>query len=286
MKYFGGSIFLPYICNVLIKKHMQFNNLKERMEYYKSIYDYRLTPNSYVLAHIDGRSFSKLVKKRFERPFDNEFIRMMNETAEYLCKEIQGCKTAYVQSDEISLVITDFDTPESDSFFGFRLCKMQSIIASLATAKFNQLNVLRVCDVPCSNNDLKQIIASEPIVQFDCKVWTVPTYNDVFAWLLYRQNDCLRNSKQQTAQTYLPHKRLVGLKADEQIELLNNEKDADWNALDNGKKYGRIVYKETETFNTTIKGEPVSYERSIWKAHYAELFTNEYFDQLNIIPKR
>jgi hypothetical protein len=78
----------------------------------------------------------------------------------------------------------------------------------------------------------------------------------------------------------------VGLKADEQIELLNDEKDVDWNALDNGKKYGRIVYKETETFNTTIKGEPVSYERSIWKAHYAELFTNEYFDQLNIIPKR
>ena len=78
----------------------------------------------------------------------------------------------------------------------------------------------------------------------------------------------------------------MGLKADEQIKLLNNEKDVDWNALDNGRKYGRIVYKETETFNATIKGEPISYERSIWKTHYAEMFTNEYFDRLNIIPKR
>lgn len=40
----------------------------------------------------------------------------MNETALYLCNNVQGCKFAYVQSDEISLILTDFETPETDSF--------------------------------------------------------------------------------------------------------------------------------------------------------------------------
>lgn len=118
---------------------MKFNTLKERMEYYRDIVDYKLTPNSYVLAMVDGRAFSNLVKNTFQLPFDDSFINIMNETAAYVCKNIQGCKMAYTQSDEISFIITDFDTPETDAFFGFRLCKLQSIIASLSTSKFNQL---------------------------------------------------------------------------------------------------------------------------------------------------
>ena len=118
---------------------MQFKNLEDKCLYYRGLTDYRLLPNSYVLVMVDGRSFSHLVKNKFQKPFDDEFIRMMNETAEYVCKNVQGCKFAYVQSDEISFVLTDFDTPTTDAFFSNRLSKMQSIIASLATARFNQL---------------------------------------------------------------------------------------------------------------------------------------------------
>ena len=65
---------------------------------------------------------------------------MMNETAQYVCKNVQGCKFAYVQSDEISFVLTDFDTPTTDAFFGNRLCKCNQFIASWRTCKrFNQL---------------------------------------------------------------------------------------------------------------------------------------------------
>ena len=40
---------------------------------------------------------------------DKSFIGMMNETAKFLCENIQGAKFAYVQSDEISLLLTDFE---------------------------------------------------------------------------------------------------------------------------------------------------------------------------------
>ena len=98
---------------------MVFKTLKEKCEYYRSLTDYKLIPNSYVIAMVDGHCFSKLIKNKFKKPFDEEFINAMNETAVYLCENIQGAKLAYTQSDEISVLITDFDTPMTDSFFFF-----------------------------------------------------------------------------------------------------------------------------------------------------------------------
>ena len=49
-------------------------------------------PNSYVLTMVDGHCFSKMIKHKFDRPFDDMFIKMMNETAKYLCENIQGAK--------------------------------------------------------------------------------------------------------------------------------------------------------------------------------------------------
>lgn len=74
------------------------------MLYLRSLTDYKLIPNDYVLIMLDGRSFSSTIKRYFKKPFDDTFINIMNETALYLCNNVQGCKFAYVQSDEISLM--------------------------------------------------------------------------------------------------------------------------------------------------------------------------------------
>lgn len=260
---------------------MKFDSLEERMLYFRGLTDYKLTPNSYVICMIDGRSFSKKIKKKFERPFDDKFINAMNEVAKFVCKEVQGCKLAYVQSDEISFVITDFDTLNSDSFFGYRLCKMQSIIASLATGKFNRLmEELYLAENPGGNiNDV-------PLYQFDCKCWVVPTHNDAVGWLLYRQNDCTCNSMQQAAQAYLPHNRLVGLYSTDQIALLKEKHNIDWyTEYDDGKKYGRFIYKDTETFTSEQYGE---YERSVWNSYHGKSLNDEDFREFigSLIPKR
>jgi tRNA(His) 5'-end guanylyltransferase len=257
---------------------MHFGNLEEKCLHYRGLTDYKILPNSNVIAMVDGRAFSRLVKKRFTLPFDDNFIHMMNETAKYVCENVQGCKIAYVQSDEISFLITDYDTPESDSFFGYRLCKMQSIIASLATAKFNQMfmKLAFTHGEETVITDAQAVIDSVPLAQFDCKVWAVPSGNDAFAWFLYRQIDCTRNSKQQAAQTYVPHKELVGKNVDEQLTLLKEKAGIVWeNDYSDGKKYGRFIYQELHHMSKVINGNLIEFDRNAWTAHDAFPLTGE-----------
>ena len=277
---------------------MHFDNLKDKCEYFRSLADYRLAPNGYVIAMLDGRSFSKLIKNNYSKPFDNRFISYMNQVAEYLCKNVQGAKFAYVQSDEISILITDFENPASDSAFGYRLCKLQSLLASMAAGRFNQLVALDLVkkeeelkeDVPF-HVQISDAVANMKLAEFDCKVWNVPDYNTAFCHFLWRQNDCVRNSKQQAAQTFFPHKELIRLNADEQIALLNEKRGIDWNTeYNDGEKYGRLVYKEeVEVQRTLYEGGqvyPVNFMRSVWKSHFATPFSNEENIIRTLIPKR
>ena len=245
----------------------EIKTLKQRMNELRATTNYKLKLKKYVMVAIDGRGFSKLIKNNYEKPFSDRFIGMMNEVAKYVCKNVEGCKFAYTQSDEITFVLTDFDTDTTCAFFGNRLTKILSVIPSMATAKFNQLVIAELCDTPCSNSDLKQMILDLKLAEFDCKAWSVDNLNDVYSYYLWRQIDCIRNSKQQTAQTWLSHKMLNGLNADEQIKLLLDKKGIDWNEYDDGKKYGRFIYKETENFhNDKLNND---YARTVWKEHDA-----------------
>lgn len=261
--------------------------LKEKCERLRATTDYRLPKKTYVMVMVDGKNFSRLVKNKYEKPFDNKFINMMNEVAIYVCKNVQGCKFAYTQSDEITFVLTDFETEETSAFFDYRLCKMLSIIPSLATAKFNQLVTLNLLDTPCSSEDMKQIVADMSLAQFDCKVWNTDNFNDVFAYFLWRQIDCVRNSKQQAAQTYLSHKELLGKHTDEQVQMLLEKKGIDWNEYSDGKKYGRFIYKEQVEKEIPNSNEETCI-RNVWLAHDAFPLFDENGKQklidLNIIP--
>lgn len=254
-------------------------NLKEKCKFYQNRRNYIIDNDKYIIAHIDGRSFSNMVKNKFNKPFDDSFIDMMNQTAEYLCENVQGCQIAYVQSDEISLLIKKTN-PKGEIFFDGRLCKMQSIIASLATAKFNQLmmvyNITKdnyfftkedTADTIYDIVDAVDVITKSPLYQFDCKVWDVDNANDAMAWFLFRNIDCIRNSKQQAAQAYLSHKELMKLDTDKQIALLLEKTNVDWYSYDDGKKYGRLIYKVEEDFETVVKGNIIKYTRNKFKAN-------------------
>lgn len=274
---------------------MKFENLKEKCEHYRSLTDYKILPNSNMIIMLDGHSFSKKVKKAFKRPFDDVFIDAMNKTAQYLCESIQGVKIAYVQSDEISILVTDYDTPMTDSYFGYRLCKIQSIAAGMASAYFTKLmigNIIRKKVAEADRNrkdnygntsaaedrkeiDFEKIVDNAPLYDFDCKAWAVPNENDAYAWFLYRQIDCVRNSRQQAAQAYLSHKKLMGLSAEKQAELLKAETGIDWaTAYEQGKRYGRFIYKENEHISKILpNGEEVAFVRNTWQTHDADDLT-------------
>lgn len=109
--------------------------------------------------------------------------------------------------------------------------------------------------------------------QFDCKSFNVENDNDVYAWFLYRQLDCIKNSKQQAAQTYISHNDLLNLNSDEQVELLKTRNNIDWNDYEAGKKFGRFIWKEEEMHHSEQYGD---YLRSVWVSHDGwELNTKE-----------
>lgn len=277
---------------------MKFETLKERMEYYKELTNYKLMPNSYVICHIDGRSFSKKIKKLFRLPFDERFMNMMDESAAFACQNVQGCKFAYVQSDEITLILTDFDRDGTDvgsAFFSYRLCKMQSIISGLVTCRFQQLfSKLMIENLTSTDNEdvsylinkrnLDEVFSEKNTFQFDCKCWVVPEYNDVFAWIKYRQNDCIRNSKQQAAQTYCSQRELVRKSSDEQVNYLMDKTGICWDKdYTNEEKYGRIIKRVVATFKD---GNGEEYTRHKWVSEGFQPITRELFDNMNILPKR
>ena len=84
--------------------------------FYENITRFSLTKRTFTVMRLDGRSFSKFCK-RFKKPFDDDFVRMMNESAKYVAENVQGCKIGFVQSDEITVVMTDFDEINTSRWF-------------------------------------------------------------------------------------------------------------------------------------------------------------------------
>jgi len=270
----------------------EFKTLGERMNYYRSMGEMKITPKSYVLAMLDGRSFSKRWKNKLDKPFDDGFISDMNETAKYLCENIAGCRLAFVQSDEISLFLCDYENEETQPWFDYRMTKMLSLSAAMATGKYNQLRLVRELQDTINDNQIfvdeedepyKQIRNGKEILippgkvytiydqirdfklsEFDSKFWSVPERNDAVAWFIYRQNDCIRNSVLQSGYTYFSHKELMNKKTDEIKDKLFFDKDVNWNEYSDGKKYGRVIYKVMTSAN-----------RSIWIIHNAPVFKGE-----------
>ena len=272
--------------------------LKQKCERLRSASDYRLEPNSYICIMLDGKNFSRKIKNKFEKPFDKKFVEAMNETMQYLCANVQGCKFGYCQSDEISLVVSDIPkdgNSDATSFFGYRLCKIQSILASMAATKFtNIMTTNRLKDIPinASGNDILDVaidtLENAPLYEFDCKAWNVPNENDAYAWFLYRQLDCIRNSKQQAAQTYLPHKELMSKHTDEQVQLLLDKCNINWHDYEDGLKFGRVCYKQKIQLESPEYG---SFERNKWVVSPAGQFTEkevkeEFFKKISNISSK
>ena len=80
----------------------------------KENYELRARPllprRTYTVVRLDGKNFHSYTR-HLERPFDVQLVVDMAETAQFLCQQVQGVRLAYVQSDEISLILTDFATP-------------------------------------------------------------------------------------------------------------------------------------------------------------------------------
>lgn len=196
-----------------------------------------LPRRTYTIIRVDGKAFHTFTKG-FQRPFDAKLMTMMDNTTIALCQQIQGARLAYVQSDEISVLLTDFANNQTEAFFDGNIQKIVSVSASIATAAFNEQMSDEIKHY-CRDNDKP---GKTKLAMFDARVFTIPDRTEVLNYFIWRQNDASRNSVQMVAQSLYNHKELqgVGLSA---LQEKIFQKGKNWNDYTAGEKRGRLIKK-------------------------------------------
>lgn len=210
------------------------DDLGDRMKrYYENRTRYYLPRRTYTVIRVDGRAFHTYCRG-LEKPFDLRLMEDVIETARYLCQKIAGARLAYAQSDEVSVLLTDFGRETSDAWFDGNVQKLASVSASLATAKFNQLRV--------DNTRLPGQLAA-----FDARAFTIPDPVEVANYLIWRQRDATKNSISLVARAYLSHRDVQGRTGNELQNILWSRHQVNWNDFDSRFKRGTLVYPVTTT---------------------------------------
>lgn len=211
------------------------DELGSRMKnFYESRSRTYLTRREPVIIRVDGKAFHTFTKGML-KPFDSSLILTMQLTAREACKKIQGCKLAYVQSDEISFLLTDWENLNTEAWFDYDLQKLVSISASIATAEFN-----------------KHYEWVNEQALFDSRAFSIPK-EEVCNYFIWRQQDAIRNSIQAIAQSEFSHKELQGKNTLQMKEMLLS-KDIDFEKANIVFQRGSCIYK-SEVYGWKIDNE-------------------------------
>ncbi len=237
---------------------MIHDKMGERMKGYEAAAQHYLTKRTPVIIRCDskaGHTFTKHLRK----PVDNIFREAMENAMMRTAKEIQGCYFAYEESDEVTFLLQDYETLETDAWFGYRTDKLCSITASYMTLYFNQ-EFKRIAEnyiwewthsmVPQSmtlfeeenkyHTTLRKCIEKGLI--FDARCFNVPK-EEVVNVVFWRQMDSMRNSIQSTGHHYLSQKEMNGKNNDEVLVMLK-EKGVNWGTMPHHHKVGVCCYRE------------------------------------------
>lgn len=243
------------------------DSLGDRMKRYETVPRNFLTRRVPVIIRLDGKAFHTFTRG-MEKPFDPVLTKAMQETMKYLCENIQGCVLGYTQSDEITLVLTDYATIDTDAWFGYNVQKMTSVAASMATQAFNWAYIAAVKEWRDSIPGLKEAFlhperhVGEDDVQyllkklimydkktgtalFDARVFSLPK-EEVCNCLIWRQQDATRNSIEAVGQAYFSHGQLQGKSCDQVQDMLFTQKGINWNGLPTTLKRGSCCKKQQQ----------------------------------------
>jgi len=232
-------------------------------ENYEHITRTFLPRRTYTIIRLDGKAFHTYTRG-LKRPFDAGLIEDMQLTTLWLCAQIEGTVFAYTQSDEISLLLTDFGNKETQAWFGGNIQKIASVSASIATAEFNNLRNVRNSQL--SYQEIEDIGTVHPfLAYFDSRVFTIPDPTEVENYFIWRQADATRNSIQMAAQSVYSHKQLHGKDWSDLNEMLY-QKGINFNDYSSHEKRGTLVVKEyfeAPAFDQK-KNEHITVNRSRW----------------------
>ena len=248
------------------------DSLGDRMKEYEYITRNYLTRKLPVIIRLDGKAFHSFTRG-FKKPFDEVFVKSMQETMKYLCENVQGCVLGYCQSDEITLALVDYQSREASAWFDNNIQKMVSVSASMATLAFNRVFANECCqwfennidwndpDVVNANDDIKKLFnayskACEKGGMFDSRVFTLPK-EEIVNCLIWRQQDATRNSIQSVGQANFSHNQLHGKSCSNIQDMLMLEKGINWNDYPTHLKRGSCCIKKPFKINEGTEQEAI-----------------------------
>lgn len=274
---------------------MDTSDLAKRMKDYEIRDRYFLQKRIPVAIRVDMRA-GHTFTRGFKRPFDDIFMKSMQETAKYMCENMGNAKFAYVQSDEITIILVDYDTLETDCWFNYRTDKLCSISASMATMAFNRFFAQEVDkwgvetfgyewyeggtnDPEVANSPERKLagIYSKAIDKgacFDARCFNIPK-EEVTNLIYWRQLDATRNSIQMVGQANFSHDELQNKTCDMIQDMLMTKYGINWNNFTIPCKRGTACIKVATKVTENIKREPQPFgedkvtttiieERPIW----------------------
>lgn len=262
------------------------DDLGTRMKvFYENIPKTRLMRRTPVAIRIDGKSFHTFTKG-FQKPFDFVLMDAMQRTMKYLCENIQGCVFGYTQSDEITLILVDYQKFTSDAWFDYEVQKLTSVSASMATMAFNKYFSENVEDIIKYNPIYDSLVerkeglldnyinAVEKGACFDARCFNIPK-EEVTNLIYWRQLDATRNSIQMVGQANFSHDELQNKTCDMIQDMLMTKYGINWNNFTIPCKRGTACVRVGAKVTENIKREPQPFgedkitttiieERPIW----------------------
>ncbi len=232
----------------MAKSRQQLDPIGHRMKTkYESVFRTVLPQRTHLVVRIDGRSFHTYTRSA-EKPFDAAIAQAMDEGALAVCTEMMGCKFAYGQSDEYSFLATDFETHQSEPWFGGSTQKIASVAASIFTAAFNSARLRQQAEQgkQADWSQVRKLIAAT----FDARVFVIPSRAEVENYFIWRQQDAARNSLNMLASFHFPHKQLQRVSSSDRHELLH-EIGINWNDCPADQKRGRLILRRERTRQVT-----------------------------------
>lgn len=223
-------------------------SLGDRMKGYEFACRATLPRRMPVILRVDGKAFHTFTR-RMNRPFDFSFIEAMNLVALELCREAQGAQIAYVQSDEISVLLHNYKRLETDAWFDNQVQKIVSVSSASAAATMS-------------------LYYGRPAL-FDARTFVLPEA-EVCNYFIWRQQDATRNSIQMLARSRYSHSECDGKNAAELQEMCFQAGD-NWNNLSTHLKRGRFAVRDKENREWLIDNDPpiLTQDRAYVERHLA-----------------
>ena len=234
-----------------------------RMKAYENLSKDFLMKQTPVIIRIDGRAFHTFTRG-LKKPFDHVLARSMALTAEYLLNNISNCVFAYTQSDEISLLLCDYENIRTEPWFDNNQQKLVSLSAAMATLAFNRFfeqESMREEILATGDTEYFDTLERKRYkAVFDARAFNLPK-EEIVNYFIWRQQDATRNSIQMVAQAHFSEKQMHKKNTSVLQDMLMLEKGINWNDTPVRYKRGVAIYKKLTEVTHEHNGETIKVER-------------------------